>query len=134
MKPIIHGNGFSRVEVTNINKHGLWLITRDHELFISFKEFPQFQDATLSKIMKVEQPNPNLLHWPDLSIDLAIASVRCFPLASRQSFSTPRSGRQAKTKPVIQSRNGLRSAPIENLTQRTTQDLSEDSALPPGDQ
>ena len=42
MTSITHGKGFPGVEVTNINKYGLWLVTRDHEHFISFKEFPQF--------------------------------------------------------------------------------------------
>lgn len=91
MKPIIHGKDISGVEVTLISKHGLWLLTRDHELFIAFNEFPQFQDASVSAIMKVEQPNPNLLHWPDLNIDLAVESVRCFPLVSKPRHPTTRS-------------------------------------------
>lgn len=97
MKSIIHGKDITGIEVTNITKHGIWLLTKDHELFISFKDFPQFQDASVSKIMKVEQPNPNVLHWPDLGIHLAVESVRCFPLASPTPRSTTRSGRQAKT-------------------------------------
>lgn len=112
MKPILHDKHVSKVEVTNISKHGLWLLTRDHELFIPFKEFPQFQDTSVSKIMKVVQPTPNVPHWPDLGIDLAVKSVRCFPLVSKQSFSTPRSGRQAKRGPITQSKSDLRSAPI----------------------
>lgn len=82
MKSIVQSKDITGIEVTNITKHGLWLLTRDHELFISFKEFPQFQDASVSKIMKIEQPNPTVLHWPDLGIELAVESVRCFPLVS----------------------------------------------------
>ena len=93
MKSILHGKHSSGVEVTNISKHGLWLLTRDNELFISFKEFPQFQDACVSKIMKVEQPDPNHLHWPELNIHLAVESVRCFPLLSKQSLPATRSRR-----------------------------------------
>jgi hypothetical protein len=102
MKSIIHGKEITGVEVTNITKHGLWLLTKDHELFISFKEFPQFQDASVSKVMKVEQPNLNVLHWPDLGIDLAVESVRCFPLVSPTPRSTTRSDQQTKPGPTTQ--------------------------------
>lgn len=84
----------------NITKYGLWLLTSDSELFISFQGFPQFLDASVSKIMKVQQPNPNLLHWPDLGIDLAIQSVLRFPLVSSMSRSTTRPHRRAKTGPI----------------------------------
>lgn len=92
MQSIVQSKDITGIEVTNITKHGLWLLTRDHELFISFKEFPQFQDASVSKIMKIEQPNPTVLHWPDLGIELAVESVRCFPLLSPTPRSTARSG------------------------------------------
>lgn len=99
MKFVVGCQDIAGVEVMNITKYGLWLLTRDSELFISFQGFPQFLDASVSKIMKVEQPNPNLLHWPDLKIDLAVESVRCFPLASKPSIPRGRSHQQAKTGP-----------------------------------
>jgi hypothetical protein len=43
--------------------------------------------------MHVEQPTPTCLHWPDLAIDLAVQSVRCFPLLSKTSRPTTRSSR-----------------------------------------
>jgi len=112
MKSITHGTVSSGVEVTHISKHGIWLVTRDHEIFISFKEFPLFQDATLRKLMHVEQPTPNCLHWPDLNIDLAVESARCFPLTSKPSRPTTRSTRQAKTEPITQLKSDLRSGPL----------------------
>jgi hypothetical protein len=111
MKSITHGKDISGVEVTHISKHGLWLLTRDNELFISFKEFPWFQDTSVSKIMNVEQPNPNFLHWPDLDVDLAIESLRCFPLASKTTRPTIRPGRLAKREPITRSKSVLRSTP-----------------------
>jgi|GEM_PF-140836 len=106
------GKVVSEIEVLNISKHGIWLATRDHELFISFKEFPWFQDASVRKLMHVKRPTPNYLHWPDLAIDLAVESVRCFPLLSRTSRPTTRSSRQAKTKPITMSKSNLRSGPL----------------------
>ncbi|MGQ0556182.1 MAG: DUF2442 domain-containing protein [Nitrospiraceae bacterium] len=112
MKFITDGKGFPGVEVTHISKHGIWLATRDHEIFISFKEFPWFQDATVRKLMNVKQRTPTCLHWPDLAIDLAVQSVRCFPLLSQTSRPTTRSSQQAKTKPITQSKGNLRLGPL----------------------
>jgi Protein of unknown function (DUF2442) len=112
MKFSTQGKDVSEIEVLNISKHGIWLATRDRELFISFKEFPWFQDATVRKLMNVEQRTPTCLHWPDLAIDLAIESVRCFPLLSQTSRPTTRSSRQAKTEPITQLKSDQRSDPL----------------------
>lgn len=93
MKPILHEKQVSEVEVMNITKYGLWLLTRDSEIFVSFQGFPLFLDAAVSKIMKVELPTPNFLHWPDLGIDLAVQSVQRFPLRPSRSPVTTGSGR-----------------------------------------
>ena len=100
MKSIPHGKDNSGVEVTNISKHGIWLATRDHELFISFKEFPWFQDASVRKLMNVEQLTPTCLHWPDLGINLAVEALRCFPLMLTRSFQKSRTDRHAKMRPM----------------------------------
>ncbi len=112
MEFTMRDKGISCIEVSNISRHGLWLCTRDSELFISFKEFPQFLDASVSKILRVEQQNPNFLHWPDLGIDLAVDSIRCFPLLSKPSRPTTRSTRPPRTEPITQPKSGLHSAPI----------------------
>jgi hypothetical protein len=112
MRSITHGKNTSGVTVTHISKHGLWLYTRDHEIFVAFKEFPQFYDASVRKVMKVEQPTLNFLRWPDLGINLPVESARCFPLLSKPLRPTTRARRQAKTEPITQSKRGLRSGPI----------------------
>jgi hypothetical protein len=113
MKAISPIKGFSEVEVTNITKHGIWLLTKDHEIFVAFKEFPQFQDASVSKLMKVEQPTPSYLRWPDLDIDLAVESFRCFPLVSNTPRPTSVSNEQAMREPPTQSKKTPRSDPIK---------------------
>ncbi len=35
----------SEVEVTNISRHGFWLLVRGKELFLPYKDFPWFQNA-----------------------------------------------------------------------------------------
>jgi hypothetical protein len=80
------GTSTSLVEVTNISKHGFWLLLEDEELFLAFSEFPWFKDVPVSKILHVELPSSSHLYWPDLDIDLAVDSIRHpeqFPLVSR---------------------------------------------------
>lgn len=130
MKSITHGKDSPGVEVTNISKHGFWLLTRDNEFFISFKEFPWFQDASVRKLMHVELPTPNCLHWPDLDIDLAVDSIRCFPLISTPLRATTRSTRQAKTQPITQSKSSRRSASIRTSPKEQNTSLSQAPHFP----
>ena len=76
------------VEVTNVSKHGLWLLLEAEELFMPFSEFPWFKDAPIGKLLNVERPSAEHLYWPDLDVDLAVDSIRHperFPLVSRAS-------------------------------------------------
>jgi hypothetical protein len=80
------GISTSPVEVTNISRHGFWLLLGDEELFLPFSEFPWFQEASVAKILNVELSSANHLYWPDLDIDLAVESIRHperFPLVSQ---------------------------------------------------
>jgi uncharacterized protein DUF2442 len=80
------GTSILDAEVTNVSKHGFWLLLGDEELFVSFSEFPWFKNAPISKLTHVERPVPHHLYWPDLDIDLAVESIRHpeqFPLVSR---------------------------------------------------
>jgi len=50
------------VEVTNISKHGFWLIIEDKERFVPFKEFPWFRNAAVAELLNViSQAPPSLL-------------------------------------------------------------------------
>lgn len=76
----------SAVEVTNISRHGFWLLLDDDELLLPFEHFPWFRSATVDQITEVERPSPNHLYWPRLDIDLSVESIRqpeAFPLVSR---------------------------------------------------
>lgn len=76
----------SLVEVTNISRHGFWLLLGDEELFLPFAEFPWFRDVAVGKILHVECPSSDHLYWPDLDVDLAVESIRHpeqFPLVSK---------------------------------------------------
>lgn len=52
------GENISRTEITNISKHGIWLLTGERELFMSFEDFPWFQDTPVGKILDVKEKTP----------------------------------------------------------------------------
>lgn len=86
MTSVALGANISPVEVTNISRHGFWVLLNDEELFLSFSEFPWFRDVAVGKILHIELPSPNHLYWPELDVDLAVESIRHperFPLVSR---------------------------------------------------
>ena len=73
-------------EVTNISKHGLWLLFGDRELFLPFQHFPWFADSPVGQLLNVEMLSPGHFYWPDLDVDLSLESIEHperFPLASR---------------------------------------------------
>lgn len=80
------GSATSAVEVTNISKHGFWLLVDDEEHFLPFQDFPWFTAAAVQSILRVERPTPTHLHWPDLDVDLSLDSIahpERYPLTSK---------------------------------------------------
>ena len=101
MKSAALGKRTSAVEVTNISAHGFWLFVADEELFVPFKDFPWFKDASVSEILNVEWPQSHHLYWPDLDVDVAVESIRHpekFPIISKELRATKRSRRPAKSR------------------------------------
>ena len=75
MKSKRRGANISRAEVTQISPEGFWLQLAKRQLFVSFAEFPWFQDAPVLKIHHVEWPSEDHLYWPELDIDLSVRSI-----------------------------------------------------------
>ncbi len=79
------GTVTSAPELTNVSKHGLWLLLGQEELHLPFAKFPWFRKATIEQLSEIEWPSPNHLYWPLLDVDLSVESVRdpeAFPLVS----------------------------------------------------
>ena len=73
-------------EVTNVSRHGFWLLLGDEELAVAFAEFPWFKSATIEQLSDVQRPTLNHLYWPQLDVDLTVESIRqpsAFPLVSK---------------------------------------------------
>lgn len=75
MNSLAHGKNTSAIEVTNISAHGVWVLVRGKELFMSYEDFPWFKDQVAKKITNVEEQPRNHFHWPDLDIDLTMEII-----------------------------------------------------------
>lgn len=80
------GHATSAAEVTHVSRHGFWLLLGDEELLVPFAEFPWFRRATIEQLLDVAWPTSDHLYWPQLDVDLSVASIRdpaAFPLVAR---------------------------------------------------
>ena len=46
MKSALHGMTISAVDVSRVSPDGFWLRVEDRDLFVAFKQFPWFENAT----------------------------------------------------------------------------------------
>ena len=86
------GKRTSDVEITNVSKHGFWILIGGEERFIAFKQFPWFRDAPIGHLLNVELPSAHHLYWPDLDVDIAVESIdnpERFPLVSKVRSNPP---------------------------------------------
>ena len=80
------GPATSEAEVTNISKHGFWLLLDGRELFLPFEEFPWFKQAPVEAILQFERPTARHLYWPELDVDLSVDSIenpKRYPLRAK---------------------------------------------------
>ena len=80
------GQSISKVEITHISGHGVWLLARGRELFMPYEQFPWFKKATVEDILAVEEVSCDHFHWPKLDVDLTTAIIEHperFPLTAR---------------------------------------------------
>lgn len=74
------------VSVENITPFGIWLYIKGNEYFLSYQDYPYFQDQTLSSIQDVQLVHESHLYWPELDVDLEIDNLdnpEKYPLRDR---------------------------------------------------
>ena len=111
MKSGLRGTNTSKVEVANVSTNGIWLLIDEREVFLRYRDFPWFENATIRQISKVERPSPHHLRWPELDVDLAVDSLdnpKAYPLVSAAK-------RNKRPNKVATKKRGTRS-----LTQRAS--------------
>ena len=69
------GKSTSKVEVSHIDIHGIWLWIEGKEHFLSYSDYPWFKDAKLKDILNVKLFNGFHLRWPKLDVDLELESL-----------------------------------------------------------
>ena len=69
------GKNISKVEISNISPHGIWLYVGEREYFLSFVEYPWFRNARIAEIQKVEFLHGHHLYWPKLDVDLELSCL-----------------------------------------------------------
>jgi len=65
----------TKTEVTNISPFGIWILTNDKEYFISYKDYPVFETATVKQIADVTTDFAGNLHWEELDADIELESL-----------------------------------------------------------
>jgi len=72
--------------VTHISSNGVWLLTHDEELFMSYDDFPWFKSQQIKSVINVEEQSPGHFYWPDIDVDLTLETIRHperFPLKAK---------------------------------------------------
>lgn len=62
-------------EVTNISPFGFWILTGGKEYFVSYKDYPVFENATIRQIADVESDAAGNLHWKKLDADIELDAL-----------------------------------------------------------
>ena len=79
------GTTLFAAEVTNVSWQCLGILVDEEELVIPCADFPWFKGGTIEQVSNVLRPSEDHLYWPDLDIDLSLASLRDpsgFPLTA----------------------------------------------------
>ena len=74
------------VSVENITPFGIWLFVKDKEYFLSYQNYPCFEEQTLETIQNVTLLHGYHLYWPELDVDLEIDNLENpekYPLQSK---------------------------------------------------
>lgn len=64
----------------------MWILVLKQEHFLPFEQFPWFRDAPVSAVLNLAMPREGHLFWPDLDVDLELASIRnpeAYPLVAK---------------------------------------------------
>lgn len=75
MKSLKHGKNTLKPEITNISRHGFWILIKGKEHFLPFENFPWFKNTGKAQLKKVELLHKTHLYWPKLDVDLSVSII-----------------------------------------------------------
>lgn len=96
MRSLAAGKSTSKASVEGITPFGIWLLVKNEEFFLGFREYPFFRQASVQDVLDVEFYPPEHLHWPALDCDLEIDSLRHpekYPLVDKPLRAVPKKTR-----------------------------------------
>ena len=64
-----------KIEVSSIDSHGFWIFVKGKEYFLSYKDYPWFENVKISDIINVELLHEFHLYWASLDVDLDLRSI-----------------------------------------------------------
>jgi len=64
-----------KIEVTNIERDGFWILLPENEYFVSFDQYPAFKQAKIEQIFNFRYDEDEI-RWTDLDVDLEIEALR----------------------------------------------------------
>ena len=70
------GKQSSEIDVTNISRHGIWVLVKDEELFLSYEAYPWFKKATVEEVLQVTLLSPTHMYWPSLDLDISTLAIK----------------------------------------------------------
>ena len=74
MKSLRPGKSTS-ASVENITPFGVWMLITGKEYFLTYSEFPYFENMSIRSIFNVKLLHGFHLYWPELDIDLTIDNL-----------------------------------------------------------
>ena len=86
MNSLARGENTFPVEITHISSHGVWLLTDEEELFMSYQDFPWFKNQPVNAIIEVEEVSRGHFYWSHIDVDLTVEMIKHpekFPLIAR---------------------------------------------------
>jgi hypothetical protein len=86
MNSLAHGDNIFPVEITHISSHGVWMLTDQEELFMSYQDFPWFKNQLVNAIIEVEEVSCGHFYWSKIDVDLTVEMIKHpekFPLVAR---------------------------------------------------
>ncbi|MEI7990526.1 MAG: DUF2442 domain-containing protein [Chloroflexota bacterium] len=76
----LDGKTIFHSEVTNVTRNGFWILMDESgiwkEYFVSFRDYPSFEHASVEQLCAMQQIGTNHLHWAEIDEDIEIDALR----------------------------------------------------------